>query len=67
MSIYYKAVELLEKDLFEKTLSENQFNVARTARVLGISRGSLNMKLKAYFDTKYIGTRDNYKGELKCQ
>ena len=57
MSVYKEYIEELEKVLFENFLQANRYNVAKTARELGISRGMLQTKLKEYFGDKYIGTR----------
>ena len=43
-----EAREAFEKDFIAKKLSENSFNVSRTAEVLGIERSNLHRKIKSY-------------------
>lgn len=42
-----------EAEILEKTLVSMQHNKSQTAEALGISRGSLHMKLREYFGNKY--------------
>lgn len=48
---------LLEKMYIEYVHKLSRFNQSKTAKALGISRGSLRMKLEQYFPGQYIGSR----------
>lgn len=54
---YRETIQETEKHLFEATLSENQYNVSKTAKLLGISRGTLQHKLRSYFGNRFVTTR----------
>ncbi len=43
-----EAKELFEKDFIWRKLQENDFNISRTAQVLGIERSYLHRKIKQY-------------------
>ncbi len=48
------ALAALEASYIEFALGQNKYNQSRTAKALGISRGGLRIKLKQYFDDKYV-------------
>lgn len=48
---------ILEKTYIEYVHKLSRFNQSRTAKALGISRGSLRMKLDQYFPGQYIGSK----------
>lgn len=47
----------LEAKHIEYTLQLMRYNKSRTAKILGISRGCLQMKLKQYFGEEYVKSR----------
>ncbi len=49
-----KALNALEGAYIEFALGQNKYNQSKTAKALGISRGGLRIKLKQYFDDKYV-------------
>ncbi len=56
--IYDYVMEAVEVPLIKAVMDFTHDNQSRTARVLGISRGTLRTKLQQYFGDKYIKTRD---------
>jgi len=49
----------VEPPLLESILERARFNQVQTAKILGISRGTLRKKLKHYFGDKYCTTRED--------
>jgi len=49
----------IEPPLLEATLEKTRFNQVQTAKMLGISRGTLRKKLTHYFGDKYCTTRED--------
>ena len=49
-----KGLKTLEAQYIEHIYATSRYNQSRAARNLGISRGSLRMKLKEYFGNQYI-------------
>ncbi|NQU65147.1 MAG: sigma-54-dependent Fis family transcriptional regulator, partial [SAR324 cluster bacterium] len=47
-NILEKSIELVEKELLHKILDKNRFHLSRSAEDLGISRVTLNAKIKKY-------------------
>jgi len=58
-SKYHQELECMEKELFERVLKESRYNQSKTARILGISRGTLRTKLAKYFGDTYVGNRNS--------
>lgn len=44
----------LERNLYEEAIVRARWNQSQAAKLLGVSRGTLRYKLKAYFGNKYI-------------
>lgn len=53
-NILEKSIELVEKELLQKTLYKNRFHLSKSAEELGISRVTLNAKIKKYRIDKQI-------------
>jgi len=49
----------IEPPLLNAVMEKNKYNQVRSAKMLGISRGTLRKKLKEYFDDKYCGTKED--------
>lgn len=49
-----KGLDFLEAEYIEHVLSLAKYNQSRAAKMLGISRGGLRMKMQEYFPGKYI-------------
>lgn len=60
--LYELVLEEVETPLLRAVMEHCKYNQSKAAQMLGISRGTLRTKLKAYFNDKYVGSRDN-KGE----
>ena len=45
---YREAKEVFEKHFLEKKLSENNWNVSKTAEEIGLERSNLHRKIKQY-------------------
>ncbi len=56
--VYDFVMEEVEVPLIKAVMDFTRDNQSRTARILGISRGTLRTKLQQYFGDKYIRTRD---------
>ena len=56
-NLYQLIVEEVETPLFRTVMELTRYNQSKSARVLGVSRGTLRTKLKRYFDDEFIGTR----------
>jgi DNA-binding protein Fis len=54
ISSYQTAKLELEKGWIEKMMQDCNYNQSRAAANLGMSRGTLRMKLKEYFGDKYF-------------
>ena len=46
-----------DQPIYKAVMEYCKYNQSRAAIVLGISRGTLRIKLKLYFDEQYVGTR----------
>lgn len=51
---YTQAKQELEKSWLEQTIKDCKYNQSKTAKVLGMSRGTLRTRLKEYFGNKYF-------------
>lgn len=49
-----KGLQKLEAQYIEHVYKLSKYNQVKAANMLGLSRGCLRMKLKQYFDDKYI-------------
>ncbi|MDH5561221.1 MAG: sigma-54 dependent transcriptional regulator [Deltaproteobacteria bacterium] len=47
-NLYQQSIEMLEEELLRETLSKNSSHLSKTAEELGISRVTLNAKIKKY-------------------
>lgn len=56
-SLYDFFLEQVEPPLLEAVMEKTRFNQVQSAKMLGVSRGTLRKKLKRYFDDKYCVTR----------
>lgn len=51
-------LEQIEPPLFKAVIEHCRYNQCRAATMLGLSRGTLRMKLIKYFNDKYCGRRE---------
>lgn len=51
-------LEQVEPPLFQAVMLHCRYNQSRAALMLGISRGTLRMKLMRYFDEQFCGHRE---------
>lgn len=58
VNLYQFVLEEIEIPLFRAVMEHCKYNQSRAATMLGISRGTLRTKLRAYFDDKYVGERE---------
>ena len=56
--VYANIMREVERTVLEEALKQNQYNHSKTARVLGISRGTVQYKLKEYFNNQYVKERE---------
>ncbi len=49
--------EEVEAPMLEVLMEHTRYNQSRTARILGLSRGTLRQKLRHYFGDRYIHDR----------
>lgn len=47
-----------EAQIIEHVLKKNRYNQSKTAKLLGVSRGTLRTKLQQYFGDEYVGHRE---------
>jgi Fis family transcriptional regulator len=57
-NVYNTLRQELDRITFEATMKMCKYNQSKTARVLGISRGTLRSSLQEHFGDKYVGTRE---------
>lgn len=50
-------LKTVEGKVMEQVLAANRYNQSKTAKALGISRGTLRTKLEEQFPGKYIGKK----------
>ena len=53
-NLYALVMEAIEPALFKEVLKFSRYNQSEAARCLGLSRGTLRTRLKAYFGETYI-------------
>ena len=53
----FLALAEIEKKYIEFIYQQSRYNQSRAAKMLGLSRGCLRMKLEQHFGDKYIGKR----------
>ena len=58
VGLYQFVLEEIEIPLFEAVMMHCKYNQCKAAEILGISRGTLRIKLRQYFDDKYVGFRE---------
>lgn len=51
-------LEQIEPPLLEAVMERCRYNQCKAATILGLSRGTLRMKLIKYFNDKYCGRRE---------
>ncbi len=49
-----KGLKTLESEYIEHVFKLAKYNQSKAAKMLGLSRGCLRMKLKEYFNDKYL-------------
>lgn len=47
----------IEKNYIEFIYQQSRYNQSKAAKMLGLSRGCLRMKLEEHFGDKYVGKR----------
>lgn len=57
-NLYELVIEQIEPPLLQATMEKEKYNQSRTAKTLGLSRGTTRAKLKKHFGDKYCGTND---------
>ena len=57
VDLYALVLEEIEIPLYKVVMEHSRYNQSRAAIILGVSRGTLRIKLKRYFDDQYVGTR----------
>ncbi len=57
VDLYSLVLEEIEIPLYKVVMEHCRYNQSRAAIILGVSRGTLRVKLKRYFDDQYVGTR----------
>jgi len=57
--LYSIVMEQVEEPLFLATIEHCKYNQSKAAQVLGLSRGTMRVKLRKYFDDRFCGTRDS--------
>lgn len=56
-NLYELVLEQVEPALLEATIQREKYNQSRTAKTLGLSRGTTREMLKKYFGEKYCSIR----------
>ena len=57
VDLHALVLEEIEIPLYKVVMEHSRYNQSRAAIILGVSRGTLRIKLKRYFDDQYVGTR----------
>ena len=59
VDLHQLVIEQIEPPLFKAVMEQYQYNQRRSARALGMSRGTFRKLLIKYFDDQYCGRRPN--------
>lgn len=57
VDLHQMVIEQIEPPLFKAVMERYKYNQSRSAKALGISRGTLRRLLIKYFDERYCGSR----------
>lgn len=54
IGLYHQIMEIIEPALFKTVMENCRYNQSKAARLLGITRRTLYLKLNYYFGDKYL-------------
>ena len=57
MDLHQMVIEQIQPPLLQVVMKQYKYNQLRSAKALGISRGTLRRLLIKYFDERYCGSR----------
>ena len=57
MDLHQMVIEQIQPPLLQVVMKQYKYNQLRSAKALGISRGTLRRLLIKYFDDHYVGSR----------